>query len=1625
LALDAAYRIGWIGDEAGLSQFVTVTRSGFAQIAQAAKAAQAEAAALRTGAFPSQAALGTNQGIFVKNLTSDIDAYNGVIKTTTTLGVQMENGMVTTFKKFTGYTSSTKELDAAVAHYKQTQEALVALQARSQNVQAAAIGVAPQRAQLDSQAQQLKSEIATLQQQASIEASTAFASADRGGEILGLPSAALLAEKQQQLTSVYGQMGAAQTNYQKQMIASAKAAAAENKIIEDQLVAEDKAAAAEISAITSGQKGPTSVLPTNVLALQARSKQLYAMLQQQGLGAGGPESLYPEMGTNIGPITKNLRTGMYEVRGEFQDFNKVNTNFAAEFDKDGNVITRFGGQMSGLGSMIRQTGRDFQKVIEWTIATTAVIGTMGMAMQKIQQVAELDTALRKFSLTANLSMGEARSYFTTISDVANTTATPILEMLSAMDDIALATQRAGQTAQQWQESIQSVAYAVGVLTNIANMTTVEATDALTAIMKQLSLAPQQLMDVENKIAAVAGGQSNAISDITKGLSVMAQAGTQAQMSIDQQIGAIQTLSQVTAKTPSEVATSFKNLVGSIDSTASVKELNKFGIAVRDEAGNMRPFLDIYGDIKKAITEGIIPAGQEKEVVKAISGGPRRAPDAAALLEAYDQIAAATSKAENATNEAEVANARIVSSMSAQFTIFQNELTEFVFNKFGGALSGLANSLVPTLNSILTVLNALAPVLGPILNLAKEFLIAAIAAKAFAGLKLAAALLEKDFKTLSVGIAKTFSSEIAATNEATAATEKLGAAITEDTAKLNGMKAAATEAMVPIKGTSAAMSFLGGKGGIAAGLGIAGIAAAGSIATGGGITQDLGNNLTMLGMGITMVQPELAALGITVTGVGLAMSLFGKNTEETAAKEAELQQQQLSTLQNIKSLQDQYGELTASQQGYRDTMDQLENKVGLTADETSQLTSAQSGYYTVAAQLVGINTALYQSYNELDKVMPDLASKYPDLAAKMLAAKSGFLSQEEVTKLTMDLLNKTNPQQFPLGQQANITLPTMVWDPTTGKYVSQEAGGRVNAGVVTAPMYRVNPITNQVYAGTGNMGANPFGSMTQGALVSGSLFGGANITDPFKTLQDQVTQQQALINILSQTTQGYGGQEALKNTTAYSSLMGLALTNKNAGSSADMQNTIKSLLTFSGPMGSMMNENLSQSQISKLFTTIQTDEAEATLKGDDLKKKLDEINHAPMNAQLAWWDTLRGDAVAAQADLTGVSEDIAKIDDAMQAAKTNQLSDIAQQYAQLQVKKLSGGTSASDLNQINAQLNALDSTLSIYDKLDQMVLAYGQDGQGAIDMQVELGRSLSNLPGLEDAQSLTMDQLIPRLFSLAQMYGLNSDQITTLMNKMYDLASISKALTALRDKYSLTADMDLTPMIAKLKSVRDILLKNPMTAGEVGDINAQIHDLEQVQKLQTQQTSITTDMSKIFNSGKGSNFGNTKSGGGGSTSSMPAPSLLDIPTAIVQSGQMSNIIKQAINNALTLQHQVPGADKAAANDIVELLNGTQKVLEVKGIQETILSKALQELADIEQKRLDFETKADTIRRIRVGGGDFSAIANVPLNSTTGVSVGGSNQINVTLNINGTVLTPAQLSQFADLVGSSIKRQIAGG
>ena len=425
-------------------------------------------------------------------------------------------------------------------------------------------------------------------------------------------------------------------------------------------------------------------------------------------------------------LSYDYERGLTNVTGSVKNANGALGSFNATVDKNNQYVETNGRSLRGHSGFLRQTARDFSKVVEWTIATTVVFGSLGLAMGSITKINTINKDLTRFTVAAKTSAEETKAAFRGIAQIAQETATPLGELTSVMDDIAIATRRANQTSQEWQASIQTLAKAVGILTNLTGIDTMRATDLLSAAYKQLQMQPEQIIGMLNKVTAVAGGNAKSIEDIVAALGSVSTAAKAAGLTLDEQIASVQVLSQVTNKTSADIATAFKNLFGAISSPGSVKILDKFGISVRTATGELRPFLQIYKDIYDARKSGRISEGQLQDVLRGISGGPRRAPDAAALLENIPLIYEQLGKAAGASNEALIANARVLDTNAAKLQKIRSAFDAALVEQFTDAVNKLVGVFVTIGGSLSSVLGGISDFTSGITSGIVQILLMAVA-----------------------------------------------------------------------------------------------------------------------------------------------------------------------------------------------------------------------------------------------------------------------------------------------------------------------------------------------------------------------------------------------------------------------------------------------------------------------------------------------------------------------------------------------------------------------------------------------------------------------------------------------------------------------------------------------------------------------------------------------------------------------------------------------------------------------------------------------------------------------------------------------------------------------------------
>jgi TP901 family phage tail tape measure protein len=1563
-------------------------------------------------------------------------------------------------------------------------------------------------------------------------------------------------------------------------IKAAEAAAGIGRLDRELLPAEQQ--------IMAGVNEPAG-LPNSIRQLanpRGGSPELLKQLEKQGLGGGhsrgSPEYIQAlqQQGAYEGiNITKDLEHQVTNVRTQFRDLGTgIDQTVSAKFDNAGHVITRFGGQLSGLGSVLTQISRNFQKVIEWTVATTVVFGALAFAVEKLRTITEIDKSLRQLSITANLTREETGNLFNGLADAAFATATPLTEMIKAADDIALATRRAGQSTEEWQRQIISLSGSVGVLTNLAGVDTVKATDLLVASMKQLNLQADDIPGLLSKVTAVAGGQSNAIADVIQGLGTMAEASKQANLSIDETIATIQVLSQVTSKSPAEVATSFKNLVGSLGGPAAVKALATYNIALHDSEGNLRNILDVYREIQQKIQQGIIPQGQVQAVVRAISGGPRRSPDAAALLNSIGQIDQVTQKSINATNEAAIANAKALDTVQAKVVQLQNKLDKLAVNKFSTIVREVASSLLDVFSKVSDIISIIPP--GLIVIIAQLGLFAGATKLVATTLRLAGG----SIGGLMTGLRGLKTSWTEAGIAAQRSVDQMTQANLARAEGQIGMFDARTGA--PAKGTKTfnqGLNFLtgGAKGADLAnfGKGVGVSAIAGGVVAGAASGLDplatIGGGLQGAGLfGLMNPAPilPLKALSAVVFGVGTAMQLLAGHSKDATAEQDKNTEGILNAITAYNAARDSVEFNATAEKKLSSQIDELQKKRHKSGDDNQLLAGLQNQYTDAVIKSIQANVELSDSFDKLKSATKDRAGFSQILGA----AKAGILNgaalddlKKKSQELAGELLQKSNPD-FVLPSEFKLLPPPTRFAPVNGGDTTIPVRGQVadpssdfllaDNNAVTAMPTKIQQTTKSVEelvktkegvtelintAAQLGPAFNPSIPTLQTIEDALNKFREDLGEDDFKklsaTFQSFATQASALYGVTRNVAIARQYLQAGEATSLFS-----AEEVKNGNTILGIYERLVELIASHpdtaprnalGVTNERAQEPKSQEQRLKEINTLAFNEdgtPKTTLNASSFRDLTDKLIEASgyqgkfnteaekMKFAAAYARNLGIEIIGITDDLGALSavasETNADLIEGLKNAKVAAQADYGKKLADLQARNQGGEFKDNQgaYKQSVAQLEALNENAAkvfdTYTKLSDVVPFLDQQMQG-------LAGGLVTINGLQDAQSLTTDQLITRMLGLAETYGLSAKQVDVLVGRIQGLAKHLKTMNDLKLKFHLSADVDTKGAIAALRAMR-ALIGAGSVQGASGDqlkaLQARLKSIDQgIADFQALDKATKSDIQTIkidYSKGKGPSFGvggisKTKDKKGFDVSELDLPdsirrggsqfaqrasiideairraralqskipgatkdakndivelldgtkriseirgikeeylrraieeltkveqkraeldvSTADLPKEIAESPRRDSLIQEAIKRARALQHLIPNADKEAKNDVVELLAGTKRVLEVRGIKDDFLRKALEELADIEKKRLDFETKADTIRQIRVGGGDFGAIANVPVNTKSGVSLAGNQGGNITLNINGQVLTPAQLSQFADLVAAALGRQIANG
>jgi len=322
------------------------------------------------------------------------------------------------------------------------------------------------------------------------------------------------------------------------------------------------------------------------------------------------------------------------------------------------------------------------------------------------------------------------------------------------------------------------------------------------------------------------------------------------------------------------------------------------------------------------------------------------------------------------------------------------------------------------------------------------------------------------------------------------------------------------------------------------------------------------------------------------------------------------------------------------------------------------------------------------------------------------------------------------------------------------------------------------------------------------------------------------------------------------------------------------------------------------------------------------------------------------------------------------------------------------------------LNQLTAMQTGYAKLDAIF-------QQNTDIVPVLQEQLGSLAGMESILHGKTEDTGIAILDMARTMGMTGPQIDNLIGMLIKLAT---ALQLIKD----------TPAI-----VKDITVRISAESNLVGAAPEVAALKDQASADTAAAVKAAADVKNYYKTIQKSIMGggpiNTKIDTPKAAPALVVPSTVEIPQQWIDTKMnIMDTMNKAIAWAKKYEAAIPNATAASKNDVVAVMEGNTRVLLKVGLSADALGKGMAAQTDAIKANTDVLTKADTIRRIRVGAGDFAALANVPTNAASGVSVGSpQGPITISLNITGQVLTKAQMDQLGNAVAAGLGSQISGG
>lgn len=353
----------------------------------------------------------------------------------------------------------------------------------------------------------------------------------------------------------------------------------------------------------------------------------------------------------------------------------------------------FGTQAKAVGDFNDQVDIAIKRVGLYAAASTGVLAVAQAFQAGAKSIAEVEQRMAQLQFLMNgvrTDLGGLRKEAFAISKEFGFS---INQTLDAM--VVFAQQGRGM-----RDTVNLVTTSLAIA-NQTTLTTVAATEALTAAMSIYGVKAQDSIKIADSWAAVANKNAVSAEVLAGALKKAGGAAVAAGVTFDQLNGFITVINESTRKSGSEIGTSLKYIFQNLAAPETIQLLEKLGVAVYDINGGLRPTIQVFQELNDKLAT--FSDTQRRQVLVSIASA-RHYSDLSLLLRDLDKVYRVVGQSQDALGTSAKNNEIVLQTLVKQWQNLKTSFSEVAVEIGSGGLLSATKLLVSGLKGVAAIAN---------------------------------------------------------------------------------------------------------------------------------------------------------------------------------------------------------------------------------------------------------------------------------------------------------------------------------------------------------------------------------------------------------------------------------------------------------------------------------------------------------------------------------------------------------------------------------------------------------------------------------------------------------------------------------------------------------------------------------------------------------------------------------------------------------------------------------------------------------------------------------------------------------------------------------------------------------